>query len=257
MTPREKRVRRRVALLAALTMAALTSFGAGAQAKTATIGSPLTASFTPTEVGYCDSPPCQSMTLMPGRWSGVDPVSRVDGTVVSYRLAGADGTFAIQIIRSVLHVGLESIATSTPTHMASSGVSPSIAANLPIEAGDHVGLRMDCGDRFGLGPDSASSLTVFYPPLADGAPPQAPCSPFYWGPGELGMQATVRYCQVPRLKGKTLKAARKALKAADCTVGKVKRTDKVLDKEKVLFQSVQPFFLISDTQPIKLTVSRK
>ena len=37
-------------------------------------------------------------------------------------------------------------------------------------------------------------------------------------------------CVVPKLKGKTLKAARKALKKADCKLGKVKGKGKVVSQ---------------------------
>ena len=58
MTKREKRVRRRAAIFAALTVVALTTACAGAQAKTVQVGSPLTGSFTPVWLalpngGYC------------------------------------------------------------------------------------------------------------------------------------------------------------------------------------------------------------
>ena len=75
--------------------------------------------------------------------------------------------------------------------------------------------------------------------------------------GEIGMQATVRYCKVPRLKGKSPKEARKALTAADCTVGKLKKTKKVRDRKEVVSQGVKPGTAVSDTKPIKLGLSRK
>ena len=91
---------------------------------------------------------------------------------------------------------------------------------------------------------------------------------YYWGnsgdpyygytypPGEIGLQATVRYCKVPSVEGKSLAVARKILTRADCRVGKLRQTNHVRGKKEVIFQSVQPAFAISDTKPIKLWLSR-
>ena len=75
--------------------------------------------------------------------------------------------------------------------------------------------------------------------------------------GEIGMQATVRYCKVPKLKGKSPKGARKALTAADCKIGKLKETKKVRDRKEVVSQSLKPGTAVSDTYPIFLGLSRK
>ena len=194
--------------------------------------------------------------------------SPVDGTVISYRLAEPDGTFAIQVIRGVTlgvdylppsEVRGQSISTSAPTPISFPGVSPPVPTNLAIQKGDSVGIRNfsvgnatdGFSDLIGLG---CCYLTLaWYPPLADGAPQQDIPDPGFG----LGLQATVRYCQVPKLKGKSRKAARKALRAADCTVGKLTKTKKVRDKKEVVSQSVKPGKAVSDTKPIKLGLSRK
>jgi hypothetical protein len=273
MTRREKRVRRRVATLAALTVAALMTACAGAQAKTVQVGSPLSGNFTPIALPtgdcffYCPpGPPAGPMTIVQGTLSqpGTNTSSPVEGTVISYRLAAADGTFAVQITRSyVYRLGFVtgSLASSRPTRIVSSGVSPPIATKLAVKEGDQVAIRnFGDGDRLGFASPYPSSILAFpsaagwYPPLEDGA--HARSSNFFIG-GEIGVQATVRYCRVPKLKGKTLKAARKTLSAADCTLGKVHETNQVHDRSReVISQSVQPYFAISDTQPIKLWLSR-
>src|SRR5262249_19715963 len=104
MTRREKRVWRRVAFCFAL-VAAVMAVCAGAQAKTVQVGSPLIGSFSPVLFG--DPAPLgggadkftllQTWLSVPGGVANV--TSPVDGTVISYRVASADGTFAIQVIR--------------------------------------------------------------------------------------------------------------------------------------------------------------
>ena len=292
MTRREKRVRRRVTTLAALTVAAFMTACAGAQAKTVTVGSPLTGSFTPVQIGLMPPPPSSCcayftgseigprqaydgwkivpLTLAQARsaYPGVDPVdSPVDGTVISYRVAASEGTFAIQVLRTNGYGYSSAIVSSTPKHITATGVSAPIASHLAIRAYEQVGIRnFGEGDQLGLKP-SGGSASAWAPPLVDGASARSPVG-YYWGnsgdpyygytfpPGEIGLQATVRYCQVPSVEGKSLAVARKILSRADCRVGKLRQTNHVRGKREVIFQSVQPAFAISDTKPIKLWLSR-
>ena len=242
---------------------------AGAQAKTVQVGSPLTGSFPPVSFGPAspfgsEGAPDFTLTLTQARLSepGANVSSPVDGTVISYRVAAADGTFAIQVIRPLqLFEGsfgsVVSVASSTPTHITSSGVSSPITTKLAIKGGHYVGIRNFGGASDQIGWRDISPTTSFsirHPPLADGGPPQDPTGRL---DGEIGMQATVRYCKVPKLKGKSLKGARKALTAADCRVGKLKKTNEVRDKKQVVSQSVNPGKAVSDTKPINLGLSRK
>ena len=83
-------------------------------------------------------------------------------------------------------------------------------------------------------------------------------SPEFGGPApaEYALSATVRYCLVPKLKGKKPKAAKKALKAADCTFGGKRKSKKHTKKKKVVKQTVAPGTSISDTAPVAIKVSR-
>jgi PASTA domain len=288
MARREKRVRRGAAILAVLTVAAFTTACASAQANTVQVGSPLTgnfnqgpfAAFRCSEYAGCvaHTPATMVQTRLPE--PGANVSSPVNGTVISYRLAASDGRFAIQVIHSSPGTPhppnwlseFQSLSTSAPAPVSSPGVSPPIAADLAINEGDWLGIRnfstncnltnvndnCDFSDHIGAlccWPDTLGGGTFFwYSPLADGAPQVIPD---YGGVGEIAMQATVRYCKVPKLKGKTPKAARKALTAADCKVGKLKKTNKVRDRKEVVSQSVKPGKAVSDTKPIKLGLSRK
>jgi hypothetical protein len=282
MDEREKGLRRRAALCSALTVAAFATTCAGVQAKTLQVGPPLTGSFPPYAFGGPyqlsdpDDPypppspppppnPDGTFTLWQRTLSepGANAASPVDGTVISYRVAGADGTFAIQVVRtSGTHDQWysQSIASSTPTQIASEGLSSPIATDLNVEAKDAVGIRnFAASDKIGwrVPPAGVNGLSSTFwgwsPALADGGP--AVSNPFGGGGvGEIGMQATVRYCLVPSVRGKSAKGARKTLSRADCTVGKLKKSKSLDRKKTVHFQNVQPGLAVSDKRPINLKV---
>jgi hypothetical protein len=66
-----------------------------------------------------------------------------------------------------------------------------------------------------------------------------------------------RDCVVPRLKGKTLKAARHALAAHVCTVGKIKRVpSRAVKKGRVISQRPRPGTLLGHDAKVGLTVSK-
>ena len=118
MTRREERVRRRVAILALLTVAALMTVCAGAQAKTVQVGGPLTASFN-TQVQFtgciyedCGLPFTATLVQTSLPEPGTHLSSPVDGTVISYRVVATDGTFAIQVVRLPIRRAGPEIATS-------------------------------------------------------------------------------------------------------------------------------------------------
>jgi serine/threonine-protein kinase len=67
----------------------------------------------------------------------------------------------------------------------------------------------------------------------------------------------VRYCLVPRLKGKSLKAARRALKAHDCAAGKIKRAfSSSVRKGRVISQKPKPRRRLKHGAKVRLTVSK-
>jgi len=63
-------------------------------------------------------------------------------------------------------------------------------------------------------------------------------------------------CVVPRLVGKTLVAARRALLAAHCTTGSVTRVYSVKGKNKVVAQRPKAGTRLSRGAKVKVTVSR-
>ena len=215
MTRREERVRRRVAILALLTVAALMTVCAGAQAKTVQVGSPLNAASTlrfnslaaSTRTAAFHSPRPWSRRRCRNPRTHLS--SPVDGTVISYRVVATDGTFAIQVVRLSAGLG-QSIATSDAQHLHLRRRFVADCRQPGDQKGDSVGIR----NFLRVGP-VADSLGWMY--LERGQADDlvsGPCrrrsSPAHAGtvsgpgipPGpQIPMQATVRYCKVPRPGG--------------------------------------------------------
>lgn len=209
---------------------------ASAQAATVTIGSPLTANFSAS----------QAFTNVPASWAnielpeaGAQPASPVSGTVVRWRVKGAfqGGPFSLQILRPSGGGAYTSVATSAP-QTPSGESTQEFMTDLPIQTGDLIGLRTSNGtDRLGATlPTVGVNVFDWIPPLVDGGSPALPHSLLV--EDELGFNADVEYttaalpigpppvqpaahCVVPKLAGKKLKAAKKALKKADCKLGTV------------------------------------
>ena len=89
-------------------------------------------------------------------------------------------------------------------------------AYAPAAAGAHTGV-LRIGDGVVARP---LAVTLSGTGVAPPPPPQPPGDP----PPPVTPQPTVKQCVVPKLKGKTIAAARKALEKANCTLGKVTRS---------------------------------
>jgi hypothetical protein len=64
-------------------------------------------------------------------------------------------------------------------------------------------------------------------------------------------------CAVPKLKGKALGAAKRALKAHDCSVGKIRRAfSRYVKKGRVISQKPKPHKLLRHGAKVRLTVSK-
>jgi hypothetical protein len=229
---------------------------AAAQAATVTVGSPLTAPFTDTFGGTATE---VNFTL--GE-PGTRVTSPVNGTIVSYRVkvdSPPTDRFAIRAIRPASGGAFTGAGTGPPLTPPSSGLQ-SFSANLPIRAGDFVGLDLvDPGSVVAFqnaGPSTGSTVYEWGNNgfLADGdtAPPK-----YTYADGELAFNADVRYCIVPNVVGKKLKKARAVLAAADCTVGRISPKKKKRKGRKfVTSQSAGIGASISDTAPVDLVLGR-
>jgi PASTA domain len=170
-----------------------------------------------------------------------------DGVITSWRAVG-DGPVRLRVLREVGAGRFSGVATSAPAELDASG--PVNRVNMPVRSGDRIGVDLDAGTpsptlqapRIAYADVNGASYAFFEPPLPDGAT----ASPFGSVSGaELLVQATVSAprpgggpgpvggpddgtsgqpaCVVPNLRGKTPRRARRALVAAGCSLGRVKR----------------------------------
>ena len=210
-----------VAVVALLTL--LTAPGAGAV--TVTIGSPLTGPFSP---GSSGMPATWTNTVLP---PGASLKSPNDGTIVRWRIVGASGgPFYLRVLTpdgGTTYTG----AGTGPAQFPTTSGTQTFPASLPIGAGQIVGFdNTGTMDTFAFATVPGATYTDWNPPLADGS--ALPYTNPYGAGGELAFNADVRYCVVPALTGKKLGAAKRALAAADCALGKIVRPKKKARRKK-------------------------
>lgn len=223
-----------------------------AAANTVTVGSTLTApGFSPLPFG----PPATvaNYSLTPPATAA----SPVDGTVVSWRFIGSGGPLIPRVLKSVTGTTLTGSGTGTPRNAtAPGGISGPFPVSIAIKRGQFFGVDGASGAELATAPTAGAVSLYFDPPLTDDSATIQ--SPTGTNPEEDALSASVRYCLVPKLKGMSGKAARQALRTADCTLGKITKSGRTRHKAKrVRTQSVKAGKSISDTQRIDLTISRK
>ena len=205
------------------------------------------------------------MAGLPGTWAntslppGANLTSPVDGTIVRWRIVDTTGgPFQLRVLTPVggtTYTGAGTGPPQTPTTNA----TETFPANLPIKVGQIVGYdNTNNSDMIGFTTAIGATYTDWTPPLADGS--SLPYTNPYGANGEIGLNADVRYCIVPALTGTKIGAARQALTAADCAVGKIRRpTNKARRKKAKFVQAVSAVAgsSISDTAPIDLVLGKK
>ena len=244
-------IHRRLVIAVGLAACAAAFLATTAQANTVVVGSSLTAqNFVPISFS---APATVTNYVLPAPATASSPV---DGTVISWRFIGDGGPLTPRVLRSTGTTSLSAAGTGAAQSatVPPNGVSGPFSTVIPIKKGDYFGV--DGESPAALSTASLDGVTSLYfePALVDGSGEQAPVGT---NPQEDAISAVVRYCLVPKLKGKTGKAARQALHAADCTVGTVTKGKKSRPQKSVLKQSVKAGTSISDTVPVALTISRK
>jgi PASTA domain len=243
-------IHRRLLIAVGLAACAAAMFASSAQANTVVVGSSLTAqNFVPISFS---APATVTNYVLPAPATASSPV---DGTVISWSFIGDGGPLIPRVLRSTGTTSLSAAGTGAAQSatVPPNGVSGPFSTVIPIKKGDYFGV--DGESPAALSTASLDGVTSLYfePALVDGSGEQAPVGT---NPQEDAISAVVRYCLVPKLKGKTGKAARQALHAADCTVGTVTKGKKSRPQKSVLKQSVKAGTSISDTVPVALTISR-
>ena len=218
-------IRNRLCLLVASSAGAFALLaGASAQAATVTIGSSLGPNLSP-------RPFNQVGTIVQTALPGATLVAPFNGTITSWQVLGASGG---PLKLRVVHPLGGNVFTGAGTAASGPITGPGVLtfqANLPIKAGDSIGLEpTNVGDTVAVSDNNLTfGFNVWVPPLADGDPGRAPSDD---GSREVGFNATVvSNCIVPKVKGKKLKAAKKALRNAGCDPGKVKKPKRVPKKK--------------------------
>jgi IPT/TIG domain/PASTA domain len=324
---------RRALPLAALAATLMLIGASSARASTVTIGSPLTASFALTV--FCGGPCTLGQLALPG----ATVASPSDGTIVRWRVKSSPGPGGGFKLRVLHPAGFETYTgAGTSTEGSPSGFGTQVfATDLPIHAGDLIGLDPTVGENLGWKETPESTMALWLSPLADGStigpdngaipyelafnadvqplPGISSLSPAS-GPTAGGTSVTIAghdftgatevsfgsvpatsftvdsdtqitavsprgsrgevdvgvknpgqspavaadtftytACVVPKLRGKSVRAAKNRLKKADCKLGKVKhKKGRKGRKAKVIGQSAKPGKVFPSGKKIKVTV---
>jgi len=234
--------------LAAIVACAAAMLAPSAQANTVVIGSNLTSpGFSPLPFG---GPATVTNSALPAPMTAASPT---DGTVISWRVIGS-GQLTPRVIRPTGGGTYTGAGTGSPKSATSGGVSGSFKTSIPIKAGDLFGVDGGGSSELSMAPTASATNLYFAPALADSAPGVAPLGT---NSGEDAVSATVQFCLVPKLKGKSPQAARDALHAADCKVGPKRKGKKRTKRKKVIKQTIKAGTSVSDTTAVGFTVSRK
>jgi hypothetical protein len=191
---------------------------AAAAANTVTVGSPLTAALPAAPFGgqltavNTALPEPGALVAAPG-----------NGTIVSWKVIGASsGPLKLRVVHPVTGGHFTGAGKVSSGPITGPGVL-TFNANLPIQQGDLIGVDpTNNSDTLGAADGLAGSMgLLFFPELADGGPGVAP---ELSAPGEIGINAQVLLnCVVPKLKGKKVGAAKRALRKAGCDPPRIKK----------------------------------
>jgi hypothetical protein len=150
-------------ILAIATMSASALLAAGTQASTITVGSVLPPGSSPTEFGQVET---FFNTALPEK--GANLVSPVNGTIVRWRMQGAEGgPFSLRVLRPNGSGGYTAMGTSGPATPTGTGLQ-TFAANVSIHAGDLIGVDPSNGtDKIGVVEAPGASYGFIFPPPFD------------------------------------------------------------------------------------------
>ncbi|HWA54876.1 MAG TPA: IPT/TIG domain-containing protein [Solirubrobacterales bacterium] len=181
---------RTLAVSMLLSTALLTLCGR-AGAAVVTVGSPLAGDFSQTSFG--GGPNTWTATALAA--PGANVSSPVDGVVIRWRMTGAysGGPFRLRVLRPTGGGAYMGAGTSNPQTPVGAPTTNVFATNLPIKAGDLVGLDPEhSNDKIGTLTTNSALTTISYwdPGLVDGAEGRAPDNQFHPG-NELGFNADV------------------------------------------------------------------
>lgn len=334
-----KAVKRHRALTALATAVVVGLLGAtSAAASTITVGSVLPEKPAPAEFGQVQT---FFNAALPEK--GVNLTSPVDGAIVRWRVLGAEGgPFYLRVLHATGTGAYSASGTSNPATPSSAELQ-TFPANLPVKAGDLIGIDPShATDKIGVAEVAGASFGKIFPPPFDGATvpasgilegkevelsaevqptPKIEALAPEFGPVAGGAEVKItgtdfntasavkfgdtpaagftvdsdtqitatapksaavgavdvtvttvagtsalvkadRFyyegCLVPKLKGKRLKAAKKALYRAECKLGKVQRREVANSKtkHKVIKQSPKPGKVLASGSKVRIVIGR-
>jgi hypothetical protein len=149
-----------------LTAAILGVLGAApAAASTITVGSVLPAGSTPTAFGQVQT---FFNTALPEK--GVNLTSPVNGAIVRWRVQGAEGgPFYLRVLHATGTGAYSASGTSNPATPSGIGLQ-TFTANLPVKAGDLIGIDPSSAtDTIGIADVASASFGKIFPPPFDNA----------------------------------------------------------------------------------------
>lgn len=166
----------------------------------------------------CGSEACTFLQI-----DGPTTVSPVNGVITSWSFrtyAAQPSRHRLRVLSGLAGVGLQFTAvrsTEFAPAVSDAGVHE-VPASLPISAGERIalgGIAGAPGLAFVNTPGEEARLTWA---TGQGGPPDGGTAVPESGPafGVIGLAATVSYCQVPKVKGRKLKAAKRVVRAAGC-----------------------------------------
>jgi PASTA domain len=267
----------RIALATTLAGAAIAVAPAAAGANTVVMGSTLANTFD----GGISTGPTLSVQLSFDPATSPNPVvSPANGVITDWKVRSADDG-AIYTLKVLRPNGPVSLVTATNTNFTAirsvqaptavpagtavgtpTGLIFDYPASLPISAGDYIGMLTGGADD-DVAQHTANGLATslignnFAGLPTDGTAANLLADEQH----DLLLQATIKFCKVPDLKGMKLADAQSKLAAADCastvTKKKLKKSKKNKKKKgKVLSQSVPADTTAPPGTPVSIKVAK-
>jgi hypothetical protein len=192
------------------------------------------------------------------------PTSPVNGVITSWtvRAPFAGQGYRLRVLRGSFSFGgkFTALRSSDPSPALAAGSTTQLAAALPIAIGDQIGLRVPAGGTvpaFAAPAGGTSTIlsTQFPVDPEDGGTGQTNGSA---GGLVLGVDATISFCRIPAVTGRTLKKAKALLAAETCTGKKVKkgRTHSRKKSKKVNHQVPAAGTTVAPGTPVQLNVKK-
>ncbi len=259
-------------MLATAAMGALV-LAPAASADTVTMGSTLANDFD----GGISTGPTLTVQLSYDPLTSPNPtISPANGVITGWKVKSADdgAIYTLKVMRPSGPVSLVTATNSNFTAVSSvqaptavpagtgvatpTGAVFSYPASLSINKGDYIGL-LTGGDDDHVAQKTTGGLAknLFANNFA-GLPANGATAPLLGDEQhDLLLQATVKFCKVPNLKGKKAKAAKKALIKADCAAKiSKKKTGKKRSFGKVIKQKQKAGTTAPPGTAIKVTVGK-